>query len=135
MRTILFVDHEPIVRSVFRREVAGRYNILEAASPVEALDTCRNHPDVDLLVWDANLGLISGMELASLMRSWNPKLCTILTTDLPCDYWTQRQVTELKELPPDDVFILERPFSTRDLRAAIAKLTPAEIAVASSVAA
>lgn len=119
MRTILFVDHEPIVRNVFRWESAGRYRILQATSPVEALDMCRSHSDMDLLVCDSDLGLVSGMELASLLRAWNSKLRTILTTDLPCEYWSERQNSELRELPPDDVLILERPFSTRDLKAAI----------------
>ena len=124
MNTILFIDHEPTVRNVMRRELAGHYEILEATSPVEALDLCRNHSGIDLLVCDADMGLVSGMELASLLRAWNSKLRTILTTQRPCEYWTERQNTELGELPTDAVLILEQPFSSRDLRAAIAKLAP-----------
>lgn len=132
MKSILFVDHEPIVRNVFRWELAGRYHIFEASSAVEALDICRNHPGIDLVVCDTELGLVSGMELASLLRAWNSNLRTILTTDLPCEYWSERQNVELLELPPDDVVILERPFSARDLKAAIRKLAPEEAALAKS---
>lgn len=132
MKSILFVDHEPIVRNLFRWELGGRYDILEAESPVEALDICRHHPGIDLLVCEADLGLVSGMELASLLRAWDSKLRTILTSDLPPEYWTERENAELRELPPDDVFILERPFTARDLQLAIAKLVPEEIALASS---
>ncbi|HEY1240788.1 MAG TPA: response regulator [Bryobacteraceae bacterium] len=133
MKSILFIDHEPIARNVFRWELAGRYHILEATSPVEALDICRNHREIDLLVCDTELGLVSGMELASLLRAWNSSLRIILTTDLSCECWTERQNAELLELPPDDVFILERPFSARDLKAAIKKLVPEEIAVARAI--
>ena len=129
MKSILFVDHEPIVRNVFRLELAGRYRILEATSPVEALDICRKHAGIDLLICDAELGLVSGMELAALLRAWNSNLRLIITTDLPSEDWSERQNTELLELPPDDVYILEWPFSTRDLKAAIAKLVPADVVV------
>lgn len=132
MKSILFVDHEPIGRNAFRWELAGCYHIFEASSAAEALDICRNHPGIDLVICNTDLGLVSGMELASLLRAWNSKLRTILTTNLPCEYWSERQNAELLELPPDDVFILERPFSTRDLKAAIRKLAPEEKALARS---
>lgn len=127
MNTILFIDHEPTVRNVLRRELAGHYQMLEARSPVEALDLFRNHSGIDLLVCNADMGLVSGMELASLLRAWNSKLCTILITERPCECWTERQNAELREVPTDAVLILEQPFSTRDLRAAIAKLAPEEV--------
>ena len=129
MRTILFVDKEPILREGLRWELAGCYHILEARSAVEALDICRNFRGIDLLVCDMELGLVSGMELAALLRAWNSKLRIILTTDLLCECWSERQNAELRELPSDEVLILERPFSTRDLKAAIAKLVPAEFVV------
>lgn len=130
MNTILFVDHEPIVRNVVQRELPGHYQILEARSPVEALDICRHHPGIDLLVCEADMGLVSGMELASLLRAWNSNLRTILTTERPTEYWTERQNAELRELPTDTVLVLERPFRARDLRAAIEKLVPEEAAAA-----
>lgn len=132
MKSILLVDDEPIVRNVFRWELAGRYQVFEASSAVEALDICRNHPGIDLVVCDADLGLVSGMELASLLRAWNSNLRTILTTDLACEDWSERQNAELLELPPDHVVILERPFSTKDLKAAIRRLAPEEATLARS---
>jgi CheY-like chemotaxis protein len=113
METILLIEHAPIVGHFIRQQLEGQCEILEATSPMEALDICRNHREIDLLICDLDLGLVSGMELASLMRAWNSRLCTILTSDLPCDCWTQRQVAELSELPSNDVLILERPFSPR----------------------
>jgi CheY-like chemotaxis protein len=131
MKRILCVNCDSVEGTHFPWESAGHYQILKAASPVEALDICRKHSGVDLLVCPADLGLVSGMELASLLRAWNSNLRIILTSGLPCEYWTERQEMQLKELPPDDVLILEQPFGSREMRAAIARLLPAEIAVAS----
>jgi CheY-like chemotaxis protein len=130
MKTILLVENDPIATDRVRRELAGHYHILETPSPVEALDICRNHLEIDLLICDAELGLVSGMELASLLRSWISRLQTILISDLPCDSWDERQETELHELPSDGVLILEKPFTSLQLKSAIRKLVGEEFAVA-----
>ena len=127
MKTILLVDDEPTVRSILRCQLSGGYDVFEAASPSEALDICQSHRDIDLLICDEELGLISGAELASLLRKWNSKLRTILTTDLPFDHWGQQLEIELAELPADDVLILGRPFTLSQLREAIANLLPREV--------
>jgi CheY-like chemotaxis protein len=130
MNSILLVEDEPIFRAFLKRQIADQYAVLEAASPVEALDICRNHREIDVLVCDVDMGLVSGMELASLLRAWNIRMRTILISDLPCDQWTARQDMELKELPADDVLILEKPFSTTELKAALAGLmSPAGVGV------
>ena len=69
MSIVLLVEHNPTVRQSLKQPLAGDYNILEATCPVVALDVCRVHRDIDVLVCDAELGLVSGMELASLLRA------------------------------------------------------------------
>ena len=100
MKTILLVDDEPTARSILRCQLSAGYDVF----------------DIDLLICDEELGLISGAELASLLRTWNSKLRTILTTDLPFDHWGQQLEIELAELPADDVLILGRPFTLSQLR-------------------
>ena len=129
MSAILLVQSTPTFRTFVKSQLGG-VSIIEAASAVEALDICRARRDIDVLICDVELGLVSGMELASLLRAWNSKLRTILTSDLACDQWTERQQIELKELPADDVLILRKPFTPIELRAALTKLTQAEGAVA-----
>jgi CheY-like chemotaxis protein len=133
METILLVEHEPRVRCFIRGQLADQYEILEATSAIEALDICRNHREIDLLICDMDKGLVSGMELASLLRAWNSKLLTILTSDLSCDCWTQRQETELSELPSDAVLILERPFTSAELRGAVTSLLQRDVQVMGAV--
>ena len=107
MSTVLLVERDPVFRGFLRRQIPTQHDVLEAAYPVEAMDVFRVRREIDVLLCDADLGLVSGMELAALLRAWNASLRTILLSDLPCDQWTQRQEMELKELPVDDVLILE----------------------------
>jgi CheY-like chemotaxis protein len=125
MNTILLVEPEPMLRDLLRRQLAGRYEILQAASPVEAIDFCRAHREIDALIADADLGLVSGVELTSLLRAWIPRLKAVLLSDYPGDSWTDRQLAELKELPPDVALILRKPFPPRALDAALNQLVPA----------
>jgi CheY-like chemotaxis protein len=122
MSTVLVVERDPSLRGFLRRQIPTQYEILEAACPVEALDICRAHCEIDVLLCDVELGLVSGIELASLLRAWHSRLRTILLSDLPCDKWSQRWETELKELPADDVLILEKPFKPIELRSTVSTL-------------
>ena len=122
MSTVLIAENEAIFRDFLKRQLVGLYGILEATSPMEALDICRAHSEVDVLVCDAEPGLVSGMELASLLRAWVPHLRTILISDLPSDQWTDRQKMELNELPAGDVLIVEKPLQGLELRIALSTL-------------
>ena len=131
MSIVLLVEHNSTVRQSLKQTFADDYDILEATCPVVALDVCRVHRDIVVLVCDVGLGLVSGMELASLLRAWHPQLHTILISNLPCNQWSERQEMELRELPPDYVLILERPFKPAELRLALSALT-ADAAVAAT---
>ena len=131
MSTVLLVEKNSTVRQSLKQPLASDYDIIEATCPVVAVDVCRVHRDIDVLVCDAELGLVSGMELASMLRAWLPRLHTILISDLPCNQWSERQEMELRELPPDYVLILERPFKPAELRLALLALT-ADAAVAAT---
>ena len=119
MSTVLIVENEAIFRDFLKRQLVGLYGILAATSPMEALDICRVHSEVDVLVCGAEPGLVSGIELASLLRAWVPHLRTILISDLPSDQWTDRQKMELNELPAGDVLIVEKPLQGLELRVAL----------------
>ena len=107
--------------------------ILEAACPMEAVDLCRNHREVDVLISDMDLGLVSGAELASLLRAWIPNLRTILISDAPLELWSERQATELNELPPDSILVLQKPVSSTRIREAVSSLVPQRSLVSTAV--
>jgi CheY-like chemotaxis protein len=106
----------------YERPAWALLGALEATSPAEALDLCCNNRDIDLLICDVELGLVSGMEPASVARASIPHLRAILLCDTPCECWSERENAELNELPSDAVVILEKPFRPVELRAAIGVL-------------
>jgi CheY-like chemotaxis protein len=127
MKSVLVVENDSQLRGFIRRVLASRHTLLEASSPVEALDICRNHPEVDLMVCDMDIGLVSGLELTSLLHAWMPTLRTVITCDLLRDYWTEGQVAELNEIPSEEVFVLEKPFTSEQLTAALDALMEEEV--------
>jgi len=131
MKVLVLQDNLLMMRFL-QRVIGISVTLLQATSPAEALDECRSDKDIDLLICNAQLGLVSGMELASLTKAWIPKLRTILLCDAPCESWSWRENALLKELPPDAVIILEKPFRAIELKAAITELigAPEEVHVA-----
>ncbi len=122
MKTILIVQSEPLLIDIFRKVLAGGYRIVTTTSPEEALDAYRQTRGIDLLITDVVLPVISGMELAGLLRAWAPRLRVILTAETPAWYWSQRQIEQYNEVASDYVVILEKPFYPEDLRLQVRSL-------------
>ena len=122
MKTILVIQSEPLLLEVCKRILDGRYSMVEAASATEALETYRQFPGVDLLITDVMLPVISGMELASLLKAWSPRLRILLTAETPFEYWTEEQQTAFYAIRSECVAILEKPFYPDQLRAEVENL-------------
>jgi CheY-like chemotaxis protein len=119
LKTILVVQTERLIAELFRRVLGAGYIVLEASSGEEALDVCRRSGDIDLLIIDVALPVVSGMELASLLKKWLPKLRIILTTDTEPELWSESLKAELRQTLSDSIAILKIPFSPDDLRARV----------------
>lgn len=72
--TILVVDDEAMLRSVFRRWLAAAgYNVLEAASAREALVHLGVHREtISAVLTDLRMPGMSGMELIERLRTTSP---------------------------------------------------------------
>jgi signal transduction histidine kinase/DNA-binding response OmpR family regulator len=78
---ILLVDDEDVVR----RATAGMlteigHDVLEAASPISALDLLRDRSDIDLVVTDYLMPGMRGTELIRVARELRPELPALLIT-------------------------------------------------------
>lgn len=123
MDTILIVGREPIFPLNFiSRQLAGRFRLLITSSPVEAIDLCREHSEIDLLICDVDQEVISGMELVSLLRAWLPALTAIFISDVPLASWTTWQRIEFTNLPGDSFEVLHKPFTSQALDKALNQL-------------
>jgi len=113
--TILVAEDDDGVRELIL--VALRrsgYTVLAAANGAEAIKLLeQDDVDVDLLVSDVNMPGVGGLELLAFARSKRPGMPAILASG-----------TNRWELPPEridsDVTLLEKPFSIKDLAAAVA---------------
>ena len=79
--TILVVDDQDLVRDVIRLslESAG-YDVLEAASPSEAIALARAAPTIDLLVTDVVMPEMDAFELADRITCELPDVRVLYTS-------------------------------------------------------
>jgi CheY-like chemotaxis protein len=119
LKTILVVQPERLVAGLFSRLLGTGYTVVEASSAEEALDACRHSGAIDLLIIDVALPVVSGIELASLLKQWLPELRIILTADTLPELWSESRKAELRKTLSDSVAILKVPFSPDDLKARV----------------
>lgn len=97
-----------VIRSVLER--AG-YDVVEAATPDEALEQCCGEYATRLVgvVSDVMLGMLPGSEVARRIREMHPRLPILFVSGFPSDHLIDRGF-----LYPSDPF-LQKPFPARVL--------------------
>ena len=127
MKTILVLEDEPSLMSLLRGVLVRHgYDVLEAASPEEAVEQFRNSGRlIDLLLADVGLPRMSGVHVAVLLRSEFPGLRVILTSGYPPPAWNVRDSIYLHRLGSEFVAVLLKPFSPRTLLSTIGGLIEA----------
>lgn len=117
--TILLVDDEPMVRGLIERILRGRgYTVLSAASPQEGLRLSREH-DVDAIVTDVMMPLMSGPELVAELRLERPQLRALFISG-----YTSEVVVEVG-LGEDEVAFLQKPFTAAAIASRLRQLLDA----------
>ena len=110
----LLVEDDPDVRRVVRRSLLDLgFAVIEAAHAQEAQAILAQMPDINLLLSDIMMpGEMNGVGLARLARLQRPQMQVLLMSGCA------PSGDELMDLP-----VLPKPFSTRDLAAALEGLT------------
>jgi two-component system cell cycle sensor histidine kinase/response regulator CckA len=113
--TILIAEDEPSVLAMVERALSQRgYRVLAARDGVEALDVLRRHAaPVDLLVTDANMPRMGGMELVNRVRELLGDVPVLITSGYSGDV-----VRSLAEFG-GDTRLLEKPFLAGDVAEAV----------------
>ena len=110
--TVLVVEDEPTVRALTSNILNQQgYTVLEASNGVEALRIAQEHlgTDIDILVTDVVMPLMSGLELADRFMSLHPD-----STVLFMSGYTDHTVINNSELETDGNF-MAKPFSPSTL--------------------
>ena len=126
MKTVLVLEDEPLVMNLLRY-ILKPYSLVEARSAEEALRLfrARGH-EIDLLLTDLSLPIISGVQVALILRCEIPTLPVILTSGYPANGWNDRDAADLKRLGSKSVIVLQKPNPPRQLLTAIDELIGAE---------
>jgi signal transduction histidine kinase len=109
--TVLLVEDEGRVRSFLERALSGHgYRVLEAANGAEARQLIEEHgAEIDLIVTDLVMPLMSGAELLKWARERYPGIRTLMTSGYVADDDGQA------DLRRSGAAFLQKPFSRREL--------------------
>jgi adenylate cyclase len=83
MAKILVVDDEEDLEMLFRQKYrqkirSGEYEMFFALNGQLALDTLKEHPDMDMILSDINMPVMDGLTLLSNTKEQNPLLKTVI---------------------------------------------------------
>lgn len=114
---ILVADDNPGVRTLVRRTLESRgYSVLEASDGREALRLIAGDGDIDLLITDVNMPVMSGPDLVASAHSLVPTMPVLYLTGYGDVLFAERTL-----LPGGEAF-LAKPFATESLLAAVRRL-------------
>ena len=78
---VLIVEDDPISKLLITIAVKPfSKEILKVSTGLEAIEACRNHPDIDLVMMDINMPEMGGYEATEIIRHFNENLIIIAQT-------------------------------------------------------
>lgn len=78
---VLIVEDDPISKLLLTFVIKSfSKEIIKVSSGIEAIEACVNHPDIDLVMMDANMPKMGGYEATRLIREFNKDVVIIAQT-------------------------------------------------------
>jgi CheY-like chemotaxis protein len=109
---VLLVEDQASVRRLVREQLEELgYRVLDAASPLEALElSARSAVTVDLLLSDVVMPQMSGIELAKRIHETRPDARVLFMTG-----WADRDLVLQLEADSDRTRLMRKPFTMTEL--------------------
>jgi CheY-like chemotaxis protein len=118
-RRILVVDDEPFVCDAVKMMLAFDGHVVETANSAKEALELFDHAKFDLVFTDYAMPDMRGDELAAVIKARNPRQAVVLITA-----YAEHLRFSGNPLAGID-FVISKPFLLENLRAVIARLTPA----------
>ena len=80
LKILIAEDDEPSELLIQLEVEKYSKEILKAHSGIEAIELCRNHPDIDLILMDIQMPIINGFDATKKIREFNKKVVIIAQT-------------------------------------------------------
>lgn len=77
---VLCVDDEPNVLNMFERTLGRKFNLLTAVSGTQALELCRQHSNIAVIISDYNMPGMDGLTLLKQVMHLSPHTVQIMLT-------------------------------------------------------
>ncbi len=115
---VLVVEDEPQVLDITTRMLTqGGFDVVTASSPQRALEiVAGSHQDIGLLITDVILPGMDGLQLFREIKKRIPSIKVVFMSGYT------REVIVQKGLMDEDTVLIEKPFTSSDLMAAIEKV-------------
>jgi signal transduction histidine kinase len=109
--TILLVEDEPMILEMTTLMLKGLgYNILSAATPIEAIRLAEEHSgEIQMLMTDIIMPEMNGRDLAQKLSSLHPEIKRLFMSGYTADIIAQHGVLE------EEMNFLQKPFSRKEL--------------------
>jgi CheY-like chemotaxis protein len=109
--TVLLVEDEKAILDMGKKMLGSLgYRVLDAASPVMALERAEKHTgDLHLLITDVVMPEMNGRDLSNQLKTQHPGLETLFMSGYTADVIAHRGVLDA------GVHFIQKPFSKRDL--------------------
>jgi CheY-like chemotaxis protein len=109
-KTLLVAEDEAISRMYLAEILRDKkFKVLEAEDGEEAVELCKKHPEIDLVLMDVKMPVLDGYQAAKQIREFRPDLLMILQTAFVSD---KSEKEELKGLFQD---IIQKPVNEKHL--------------------
>jgi signal transduction histidine kinase len=121
---MLFVDDEVkfrlIIEQLFKREIkAQKFYVLFALNGIDALETFRNEPDIDLIITDINMPGMNGLNLLTRIQEIKPSINPDITTIVISAYNDLENIRKAMNSGAFD--FLTKPLDLKDMLITITK--------------
>jgi PAS domain S-box-containing protein len=123
---ILLVEDEPSILNMTRLMLEENgYQVIPAASPLEAIKIAKDNPEIiDLVMTDVVMPEMNGRELAEQIKAFYPGIRFLFMSGYPA------QVVSQQGMSDDKIVFVQKPFSMEDMtkkvREALSPLTNSE---------